>query len=328
MPRTLMFAVLLLFAASLLAQSTSTEKKITKATKATKSSSVSEEQVDPDDMVILIPGACHTEPLEFATRDCIRGVTRHEFEDLVAAVKPDATPEFRQRLAESLGQIIVLSNEAKKRGIVKDPEVQQLVRFQQLQILANLLVSQSLKQEAAQVSDADIQAYYHQHISDYESAELVRLEIPAKGGANADDDMRFAETIHARCGNEDPAKLQTEADARVGRPVAPPADLKNQSRDMFTAAQQSVFDLKPGQCSEVIRQNGGFLLYKMVATTVTPLPRVRDAIANALQRARTKTELDELRKQNVISLNQKYFATAEAARRSNGKPQAKNSPPQ
>lgn len=296
-------AALLLLAASVVAEQP--KKKATPA-----KPQEPQQQVAPDDFVILIPGACQTPPGEFAVRDCIRGVTREEFEALVNATNPKASPEARQKLAGTLGQLILFSNEARKRGLPKDPEVKQLMRVEQMQLLANLLVQRSMKAEAEKVTDADIENFYSSHVEEFRTVDLLHLTIPSKNimGGPTDEDKAFAETIRTRCAaGEDPNKLQAEAMQRTGRAPIPPADLKDQRRNAFPAEQQSIMNLKPGECSQAITDRDGISVYKVVAARIPPMQEVRSAVATALESERMRAQLEALKKQNVISLNGKYF---------------------
>jgi hypothetical protein len=292
---------LLLIAGSTLAQS-SAGKKADKP-------GVAPEAVAPDDMVIMITGACQTPPGEFAVRDCIRGMSRQEFEALVAATNPNATPEYRQQLAEKLGRVIILSNEAKKRGLPKDPKVKELLRMLQLQELANLVVAGTDKEDAAKASDTEIEEFYRSHQNDLQVAELLRLTVPRKTSNEfAAEDRTYAESVRSRCGaGEDPAKLQAEAWQRVNQNAAPPEVLKNQRRAQYPEAQKSVFDLKPGECAPFSPNKTKFEIYKMVAMTVIPLSDARSAIVEALQSERARRQIGELTKQYSIQLNSKYF---------------------
>ena len=307
MPRFLHLAVLLLlFAAALWGQGKPSKKPAEKKPEPA-------EAVAPDDLVILIPGACQTEPLEFAVRDCIRGVTRRQFEALAHASDRNGTPLSRVLLAHRLGEIILLSNEAKKRNLPKDPEVQALLQFAQLQALANLLIARTVdKQERAETSDAEITSYYEGHIRDFQSAELLRIAVPSRdGGTSSQEDAALAELLRVRCAaGEDPAKLQAEAAQRVGQNASAPVDLKEQRRSLFPATQQPIFDLKTGECLALPADKTGFFLYKMVSLVTAPIKDERNTIVQALQSAKVKQELDELRKQNVIRLNGRYFTNA------------------
>ncbi len=304
MPRFLHCAVLLLLAGSVLAQGDPKEK----AAKPL----VSHDAVNPDDMVIVVRGACQTPPGEFAVRDCIRGVTREEFEALVAATNPSATPEYRRKLAENLGRVIILSNEAKKRGMPKDPKVRELVRMVQLQELAGLLLSQSAPDNTTYVPDTEVEEFYRSHLADYQSAELIRLTIPRKNPADSSaEDAIYAEETRSRCtAGEDPAKLQAEAAQRANRGLMSPEDLKNQRPAQYTDGQKKIFAMKPGECLLIDSDKTDFLIYKMVAMAETPLNDIRGSVVKALLSTKMKNDLDTLMQQNVITLNGKYFPPA------------------
>ena len=308
MARFLHLAVVLLIAGTLCAQSKSA-KDADKKKPAT-----AEPQVAPDDMVIIVTGACQTPPLEFAVRGCVRGVTRQEFEELLQISVPNATPEVKQQLADRLGKIIILSNEAKKRELPKDPAVEQYLKFVDMQVLANMLLSKTLKDEAAkQVTDEAVQAYYEAHRAEYETADLVRLTIPKKPDETADALTQYAETLRSRCAaGEDAAKLQAEANERVGQPAAAPIELKGQRQASLPPNQRSVFLLKQGECSVVSPDENQRILYKLVARTTAPLEQVRPAIVGAIESEYIKSELEKLTKQNVVSLNNKYFSAEPA----------------
>ncbi len=323
MSRFLPCAVLLLLAGTALAQNTAKKPP-------TKKPPPVQAQVAPDDMVIVITGACQTPPGEFAVRDCVRGVTRQEFEDLVAAVDPNSTPQSRQKLAEALGQIIILADEARKRGLPRDPQVHELIRLEQMRLLANLLLSRTMKQDAA-ISDTDVETFYQEHLRDYKQAEFLKIDIPTKDptGEPPEQDKAFAETIRSRCSaGEDPGKLEAEADQRSGHEVTAPADLKDRRPATFPADEQGLFDLKPGECSPAFAEGHAFVVYKAVAISTIPLAEARAQIVSALQAARVKSELETLKQQHAISLNGKYFGTEPAAASNEGKaPEAPSNPP-
>ncbi len=264
--------------------------------------------VAPDEFVIQITGACETKPGEFAVRDCVRGVTREEFEQVLSIAAPGANEQVRQKVAETLGEIIILSNEAKKRDLPKDPAIKQTLRFSQMQTLQNLLISQSIKKDADNVSPSDIEAYYNSHLSDYQAGEFQKLLIPPGVDDNADARTKYAEDLKARCAaGEDLARLQAEIDQRANRPATKLVELKNQHKNFYPPAEQPIFDLKPGQCSAVTPEQTNLAIYKVTAVKATPLAEVKDQIVKALEATRIKDEVAKIKSQNVVSLNSKYF---------------------
>ena len=270
------------------------------------------EQVAPDDMVILISGACKTEPLEFAVRDCVRGVTRQEFEEMLALAAPNATPQVKQQLADRLARIIILSNEAKKLELPKDPAVKEYLKFIDMQVLSDLLLTKTLKEQAAkQVTDEAIASYYTAHQAEFETAEFLRIVVPKKADEAADAAKEFAETLRTRCAaGEDVNKLQAEADERVQQKEVPAADLKNQRATGYPETQRSIFSLKPGECAVVAPDQNQAFVYKMVVATTMPMDEARKAITATLEADYIKNQLEELRKQNAVSFNDKYFPSA------------------
>lgn len=303
-PRFLLCAVTLFWAASALAQSAST--------KPPHPATTSPPAVAPDDLVIQISGACQTPPGEFAVRDCIRGVTREEFDALVAATNPNATEGDREKLAENVGRLIILSNEARKRGLPKDPKVHELLRMLQIQELASLLLSQSEQQAAAGLSDPEIESFYQSHMADFQSAELIRLTIPRTNTDVASpEDAAYAESIRTRCSaGEDPAKLQSESFQRASHDMKEPEDLKNQKRAQYKESEQLIFGLKPGECAVIANDKGDFHLYKMIRMVTPSIVEVRGAIVQKMKSERVKNDLDGLVKQHAIRLNNKYFPAA------------------
>lgn len=306
MLRSANFAGLLLLAGTMLAQGSPG------ASAAGKKPDSAADQVAPDDMVLVITGACETAPGDFAVRDCIRGVTREEFEALLQSFRSNPTPQSKIKTAEELGQIIIVSNEAKKENLPKDPEVKELLRVTQMQVLAQQFLARTAKDIQGKITDADIQAYYDAHIDDYKTDDLQQILIPTK---LPDDDAKYAEALRARwIAGEDPVKLQAEASQRASQTNLPPFDLKGLTPSALPEPARSVFGLKPGDISEPIKDGNQLILYKVVASTTQPLKEVHTSIAQTLQRERAAETINALKQTNVIHLNGKYFNSEPAAK--------------
>lgn len=273
----------------------------------------SEDQVAPDDFVVLVTGACQPKPDGFSVRDCIRGVTRQEFEELLSLENvPDPSPQARERFAQQLGELIIISNEAKKRDLPKDPAVQELMKFAGMQALARVLLNDTMKKEVANPTDAEVEAYYQAHLADFKKAEFLRISVPLKGPAATPEEQQFADSIRTRCAaGEDPAKLQADADHHAGLAVSPPAHLQNQTPSGYPATQRSMFEMKTGECSGVIPAMNQLLIYKMAANSTPLLAEVRPTVVSSLENTKIKASVDQLNSATVISLNKKYFEPAQ-----------------
>jgi hypothetical protein len=132
-------------------------------------------QVAPTDPVITIKGVCTDAP---KTGDsCKTVITKEQFEKLINALQPDMTPDVRRQLATAYSRMLVMSADAEKRGIDKQPQYDETLRFARLQILSQRL-SRDLQSESEKVPDADIEKYYQHNAGAYDQATLLRIFIP------------------------------------------------------------------------------------------------------------------------------------------------------
>src|SRR5262249_40881832 len=107
---------------------------------------------------------------------------------------------------------------------------------------------------------------------------------------------------------EDFEKLQKEAfeTARITTPP-PPVTQSKLRRSSLPANSTVVFDLKPGEVSQVYTDPGGYFIYKMQSRSPAPLADVRDEIRNALTGIHMRDEQQRLRDSVNASLNEEYF---------------------
>jgi bifunctional DNA-binding transcriptional regulator/antitoxin component of YhaV-PrlF toxin-antitoxin module len=134
-----------------------------------------EPQVAPTDPVITIKGVCADAP---KTGDsCKTVITKEQFEKLINALQPDMTPDVRRQLATTYSRMLVMAADAGRRGLDKQPQYDETLRFARLQILSQRL-SRDLRDESQKVPDADIEKYYKDNVGDYEQATLLRIFVP------------------------------------------------------------------------------------------------------------------------------------------------------
>ena len=274
-------------------------------------------KVAPDDAVLTIKGAC-PDRQPSATSDCRVIVTRAEFERMVKAIQPTMDKQTQQHLAKSYPQFLVMAQEAEKRGLDKTPEFSERIRFARLQILSQELVHQ-LQDESATVPDKDIQQYYQQHSGEYELAVIERIVIPNRresksGGAakNGDEQAmtREAEALQVRAAaGESFTKLQKEAYefAGVAGNTEPNPNMGKLRRRGLPLAHASVFNLKPGEVSQLISDVTGHYIYKIDSKETQPLEDVKPEIINSLRRARMQALIQAIEQRVNTEENRSYF---------------------
>ena len=278
--------------------------------------------VEADSAVITIKGLC--DQGKAGTPDCQTVVTRAQFEKLAEALQPGVPAQSQTQLAEAYGRFVPLSKEAEKRGLDKSEKLETVMQFDRIRVLAMQLASQ-IQEEAGKVPDSEIEKYYKDNPEAFEEADLLRLFVPrtkivepVKGAKEPDEVSqkaseaamkREADALHAKAvAGGDFDALQKAAFVAGGVKAAPPtARLEHVRRTGLPPEHQAIFDLKPGEVSPVISDEGGFFIYKLVSKQQVPLAEVKDEIHRTLQRQRFADMQQQLQSATTVELNQNYF---------------------
>src|ERR1017187_897731 len=272
--------------------------------------------------------------------DCKTVITKAEFEKLASAVAPNVTPQVKKQLAGVLPRFIGMSAEAKKRGLDKTPQFEETVKFAKMQILTTQL-QRAIQDEAAKVPPDEVEKYYKEHADTFEQFNVDRLFVPRtkQGDAEAkeEDDKdeklsdeakkakeaeekakadqseqamtKLAESLRARAAaGEDFAKLQKEAFEAAGMKIeSPTVNLPSVRRTGLPPAHAAVFDLKPGEVSQVISDSGGQYIYKLNSKDHVTLDQANNEIHSKLQNDRTREMMDKVNNSFKVETNDMYF---------------------
>ena len=298
----------------------------------------------PDDAAVLtITGVCPSQakaPAGNASADCKTIVTKAEFEKLANALAPNATPQQKKQLAGVLPRLIAMANEAKQRGMDQSEQYTQILEYVKMQVLSQQLQRQ-LQEEAADISDADIEKYYKDNPDAFEQYNVDRIFVPRTKQVEAeaaDDDEKnekltaqqkkakedaeqgkkqenekamtqLAEKLRtSAAAGEDITKLQKEAFDAAGMKIeAPTVNLPSVRRNGLPQAHTAVFDLKPGAVSQVISDAGGYYIYKMNSKTMVPLEQAKSEIKGRLQNDRMREKTEKLNSSFSSVSNEAYF---------------------
>lgn len=301
----------------------------------------------PDDAAVLtVTGVCDSQKSGAASAgDCKTIITKAEFERLVNALAPNATPQQKKQLASVLPRLMAMSNQAKQRGMDQTEQYSKTLEYLKMQVLSTQL-QHKLQEEAADISDADIEKYYKDNPDAFEQYNLDRIFVPRskQGEAEAagDDDKEqkltaqqkkakedaeqakkqenekamteLAEKLRTRAAaGEDITKLQKEAFEDAGMKIeTPTVNLPSVRRNGLPQAQTVVFDLKPGEVSQVISDAGGHYIYKLNSKTTIPLDQAKTEVRGRLQADRMREKTDKLNASFSSVSNEAYFGPAGA----------------
>jgi hypothetical protein len=304
--------------------------------------------VPADAPVLTITGVCADKPEAASTSgDCKTIITKAEFEKLVNALAPNATPQQRKQLASVLPRLFAMSNEAKRRGMEQTEQYKETLKYVQMQVLSNQL-QRKLQDDAADISDADIEKYYKDNPDAFEQYNLDRIFVPrTKQGVEAeaaeDDDKdakpnpqqkkgkeepekaspqqneeamtKLANSLRARAAaGEDIAKLQKEAFDAAGMKIeSPTVNLPSVRRNGLPQPHVAVFDLKAGEISQVISDAGGHYIYKMNSKSAMPLDQAKNEIRGKVQNDRMRGTMEKLNASFSSVSNEAYFGPGGAS---------------
>ncbi len=272
-----------------------------------------------DQAVITLKGVC--QPKAGATMppaaDCVSSMTREQFERMTKALqqpgKPPMPPDVLRNFASQYSKLLVFADAARQIGLENDPRVQEIFKFARNQILTDAL-NQHIVQEYSNISDQQIDDYYKQNPKLYVEVTVQRIMVPrtvANGQPKPTEAeaKAYAEKIRARwVAGEDPVKLQKEAMDHAGLGnSAPDVNLGGRRPGTLPEAHSSVFDLKPGEVSQVFVDPGSLFIYKVISTRQVPLSEVKASISSTLQRQMILAKIDEIQKSATIDLNEAYF---------------------
>jgi PPIC-type PPIASE domain len=277
--------------------------------------------------------------------NCKTDITRAQFEKIAASVSPapTITPQLKRQLVGALPRIMAMSEAAKAKGLDKSPRVLERLKLDKMQVLATEL-QRTVQEEADKVPPAKIAEYYKNNPEAYEQFSLDRLFVPRFKQAEPDKDQpkepeklteeqqkakdaaeqakreqgeqdlnKLADSLRERAAaGEDFAKLQKEAFDAAGTKVAnPTVNLAKVRRTGLPPAHAAVFDLKVGEVSAVINDNGGHYIYKVVSKEVLPLDsQIETEIHNRLKTERLKEMMDKYTNSFQAMPNEAYFGPA------------------
>jgi hypothetical protein len=206
----------------------------------------------------------------------------------------------------------------------------------------------SIRDKAGDVPEAQIEKYYKENPEAYEQFSLDRLFIPKNKQASAEEKEEakdeakenekiteeqqkareaaekakqekgeqemtaLADSLRARAAaGEDFVKLQKDAFEAAGTKVEnPTVNLPKVRRTGLPPAHVAVFEVKVGESSAVINDQGGHYVYRVVSNEVLPLDQVKEEIHNKLKGERLKEMMDKYTNSYQTVTNEVYFGPA------------------
>jgi hypothetical protein len=300
-------------------------------------------KVAPDAAVVTIKGLCaHTPSTTSASNPpCETVITRAQFDSLADAILTNMKPAMKRQIAEVYPNLLAMAREAEARGLENSPRFRERIAFARVQILSQELIRQ-IDEQSANIPQKDIEDYYQRHIADFKKATLERVFVPihkrtdslpkeqatpealkAQQKEGEEAMSRVAEELRTKAvAGEAFMQLQKEAYAAAGATAVPPnPSLGQVSASSLPSNHASVFDLNPGEVSQVFSDSAGHYIYKVDAKGTEPLEEVADQIRKTLQNQHREQVIQAVKQPISTQINEAYFGpTGKSTGRQGSKP--------
>lgn len=277
--------------------------------------------------VIRVQGRCN-ENKAGTTPACATVVTREQFEDLIKALNRGGQPlpaNARKQLAKTYAESLAVEAAARQAGLEDTPEFREFMKWTVARSMTDFY-RRTLQEKYQTPSSEEIDAYYQQHIADYERANLVRILIPRQNasGSDANDfDKKARETAdEARASllnGQDPLQIQKDAYSTLGLAGPPHTDLGNRRRtDLLADEAADIFSMQPGQVTPVEVEPANYVIYKVTGRDSLSKEQVKTDISRVIFQQKFKDAMKAIVDAAPAEVDEQYLgpeATARDARR-------------
>jgi hypothetical protein len=250
---------------------------------------------------------------------CQTVITKDQFNKMLSGMNVTsqiATPAAMRNFAESYSQLLALAGEGEKAGAENDPQFQELLRIARIRALADSY-RHYLEEKYSNPSQEEIDAYYKENISKYDSFKVERIIIPSINpnrtpATRAEYEKKFqqlANDIHERAARgEETQKLQDEVYRTLFLPSPPKTDLGMKRRGGLPAGiERDLLALKPGEVTRLEAEMSGLNIYKLRSRDTIPLEFVKAEIVRDLHQKNMEAAIKSVTTSIHSDLNEQFF---------------------
>ena len=308
--------------------------------------------IGPETPVMYVSGLCALGASTAAAKpvpnsppgQCVRAVTKAQFERMVAGMGARAAAADKAQLAEYYMRALLIDNESRKLKLDQDPAVAQAIWMGRVAALGDALHKHFQKQ-FGNVADADIQKFYDENKQQFDEATVRRVVIPkppqkgevekpaapekseaapnspsaAKTAQPAAPELpyeqqvamskAYAEKLLARArAGEDLEKLQKESFATAKLEVEADTNAVPLHRGQLPPAHdEKIFATKAGEVTPLIEEPNAFLFYKVEKRREVPLAEARAEIKEQMIAEKEEAAVRRVFTSGRPQLNPLYF---------------------
>ncbi|HMD50345.1 MAG TPA: peptidylprolyl isomerase [Bryobacteraceae bacterium] len=247
-------------------------------------------------------------------------ITRAQFEELIAALaengRPLPNPAAKRQMAQQFGELMALSEEARKRKLDQTPAAKQMMTIQVDSYLVNALQRQVA--DEIKPDDASLHAYYDGHKSQYEQIKakhiLIRFkgsQVPVKAGGKdltEDEALAKAKDIEKQiaAGGDFAAIAKAESDdtGTATRGGELPPFSRGQ---MVPEFEQAVLSQPIGKVSDPVKTKFGYHIILVDDRSSKSFDEAKADIEKQVKPGLVREAMDKLEKGTPVTLDDNYF---------------------
>jgi peptidyl-prolyl cis-trans isomerase C len=246
-------------------------------------------------------------------------VTARDFNNLVDTLPPQiqamARGQGKRMLADKLADVKLLSGEAVKQGLDKEPKVQMQLELNREQTLAQAMAEKASKGG----DDTAAKAQYEAHKADYEQVKARHILIRTKdapspaapGKAELTDDQAKAKATELR--DKIVNKKQDFAEIAKAESDDPGSGQMGGELGFFGKGQmvgpfeQAAFSLKPGEVSEPVRTPFGYHIIQVEEHKTPTYEDMKDQLTREQGPQKVDAFLKQLKETTPVKLDESFF---------------------
>src|ERR1022692_288497 len=236
-------------------------------------------------------------------------VTQAEFESLISTLEAQQGPAdlSRQAIGENYASLLMLAQQAIAHHLDSTPDVIRQLALDRNQILSNAEFA-SLNAQAKPTAE-EISAYYSAHLDDFDVVLVRRIFLWKKvgQGMSSADAHALADAIRqAYASGSDPRKLIPDPNSVV----LDAEPLSFQRGELPETMAKPAFTIKEGEWAVLDDNDDTLVLLQLVKRSRRDLKEMSPSIEKKLQGEKLKAQLDNLKKQSGVWLDQGYLPPA------------------
>lgn len=245
-------------------------------------------------------------------------MTAAQFEKFTSAFPPQLQAALRgpqrRTFVDQYVQLLLASKEAEKMGLDKTPEVHQQLELQKDQVLASALYQHFSTD--AKVTDAEVQQYYTDHKTDFETAKAHHILIRVKGSpvplGKDKKDLTDEEAL-AKAKEVQKRVMAGEYFEKVAKETSD--DTSGKGGDLGTVKHgamvkefdEAVFTLPVGKVSDPVKTQFGYHIIRVDSREEKPLAEVKAEIETKLRPEMAKKQMDALKAKANVTIDEQFF---------------------